>query len=180
MSIASELSELSVSQPAVRIETSLGTIRLRLFPEQAPVTVNNFLTYLENGFYDGTIFHRVIHRFIVQAGGYETGMVMKATRPPIRCEADNRLRNERGTVAAARLPDDPHSATAQFFINVRDNGALDYHDRSAPGWGWCVFGAVTEGMDVVDRLAGMATISITPHRHVPAQEIRILSAVRDE
>jgi peptidyl-prolyl cis-trans isomerase B (cyclophilin B) len=180
MSIPSELSELSASLPMVTIETSLGTIQLRLYPEHAPVTVNNFLTYVDDGFYDGMIFHRVIHRFIVQAGGYETGMVMKATRSPIRCEADNRLRNERGTLAAARLPEDPHSATAQFFINMRDNGALDYHDRSAPGWGWCVFGAVTEGMDVVDRMAGMATIRIAAHRHVPAQEIRILRVAREE
>jgi peptidyl-prolyl cis-trans isomerase B (cyclophilin B) len=116
----------------------------------------------------------------VQAGGYENGIVLKATRPPVRCEADNRLRNERGAVAAARLPGDPHSATAQFFINVRDNGTLDYHDHSPAGWGWCVFGAVTEGMHVVDQIAGMATISVAAHRHVPAQEIRILRAVRDE
>lgn len=176
----SEFSELSATLPAVRLETSFGTIRLRLYPERAPVTVNNFLTYVDDGFYDGTIVHRVVSRFIIQAGGFETGMVLKATRPPIRCEADNRLRNERGALAAARLPEDPHSATAQFFINVRDNGALDYHDHSPAGWGWCVFGAVSDGMEVVDRIAGMATISFAPHRHVPAQEIRILRAARDE
>jgi peptidyl-prolyl cis-trans isomerase B (cyclophilin B) len=180
MPIESEFFELSASLPAVRIETGLGTIRLSLYPERAPVTVNNFLTYVDDGFYEGTVIHRVVHQFIVQGGGFETGMVLKPTRPPIRCEADNRLRNERGTIAAARLPEDPHSATAQFFINARDNGSIDYHDRTPSGWGYCVFGAVTDGMEVVDLMAGMATISVGQHRHVPAKEIRILRIARDE
>ena len=156
----------------VRLETTHGAIVLSLDAEKAPQTVENFVQYVRDGFYDGTLFHRVIDGFMVQGGGFATGMQQKRARAPIANEADNGLRNQRGTIAMARTPD-PHSATAQFFINVADNAFLDFRGKTDAGWGYCVFGRVTEGMDVVDRIKGVATTSRAGHRDVPAQDVVI-------
>ena len=156
----------------VRLETTYGAIVLSLDAEKAPQTVENFVQYVRDGFYNGTLFHRVIDGFMVQGGGFAAGMQQKRTRAPITNEADNGLRNQRGTIAMARTPD-PHSATAQFFINVADNAFLDFKAKSEAGWGYCVFGRVTEGMDVVDRIKGVATTSRAGHRDVPAEDVTI-------
>ncbi|MBP7712600.1 MAG: peptidyl-prolyl cis-trans isomerase [Gammaproteobacteria bacterium] len=156
----------------VRLETTHGAIILSLDAEKAPQTVENFVQYVRDGFYDGTLFHRVIDGFMVQGGGFAAGMQQKSARAPIANEADNGLRNQRGTIAMARTPD-PHSATAQFFINVADNAFLDFKAKTDAGWGYCVFGRVTEGMDVVDRIKGVATTSRAGHRDVPAEDVVI-------
>ena len=142
--------------PQVRLETSLGPIVLELDAEKAPATVENFLTYVREGFYDGTIFHRVIDGFMIQGGGFTDDYERKPTRDPIRNEADNGLKNLRGTIAMARTGN-PHSATSQFFINVADNGFLDHTAPDPRGWGYCVFGHVVEGMDVVDLIRAVPT-----------------------
>ena len=159
----------------VRLETTHGAIVLSLDAEKAPQTVENFMQYVRDGFYDGTLFHRVIDGFMVQGGGFAAGMQQKRTRAPIPNEADNGLRNQRGAIAMARTPD-PHSATAQFFINVADNVFLDFKAKTDAGWGYCVFGRVTEGMDVVDRIKGVATTSRAGHRDVPAEDVVIVRA----
>ena len=156
----------------VRLETTHGAIVLSLDAEKAPQTVENFVQYVRDGFYDGTLFHRVIDGFMVQGGGFAAGMQQKSARAPIANEADNGLRNQRGTITMARTPD-PHSATAQFFINVADNAFLDFKAKTDAGWGYCVFGRVTEGMDVVDRIKGVATTSRAGHRDVPAEDVVI-------
>ena len=156
----------------VRFETTHGAIVLSLDAEKAPRTVENFVQYVRDGFYDDTLFHRVIDGFMVQGGGFAAGMQQKRTRAPIPNEADNGLRNQRGAIAMARTPD-PHSATAQFFINVADNVFLDFKAKTDAGWGYCVFGRVTEGMDVVDRIKGVATTSRAGHRDVPAEDVVI-------
>ena len=156
----------------VRLETTHGAIVLSLDAEKAPRTVENFVQYVRDGFYDDTLFHRVIDGFMVQGGGFAAGMQQKRTRAPIPNEADNGLRNQRGAIAMARTPD-PHSATAQFFINVADNAFLDFKAKTDAGWGYCVFGRVTEGMDVVDRIKGVATTSRAGHRDVPAEDVVI-------
>lgn len=136
----------------VKMETNRGDIILELDSEKAPISVANFLSYAKSGFYDGTIFHRVISNFMIQGGGYDEELVRKKTKEPIQNEASNGLKNKRGTIAMARLPD-PHSATAQFFINVQDNNPLDYTgDQNGRTWGYAVFGRVIEGMDVVDEI----------------------------
>jgi peptidyl-prolyl cis-trans isomerase B (cyclophilin B) len=137
----------------VKLETSLGDITLELFEEQAPKTVENFLGYVSDSFYDGTIFHRVIDGFMIQGGGFEPGMTQKPTKSTIENEAENGLGNDVGTVAMARTPD-PHSASAQFFINVRDNDFLNFKAKSRDGWGYCVFGKVIDGMDVAAERRG--------------------------
>jgi peptidyl-prolyl cis-trans isomerase B (cyclophilin B) len=159
----------------VRLETTHGAIVLSLDAEKAPRTVENFVQYVRDGFYDDTLFHRVIDGFMVQGGGFAAGMQQKRTRAPIPNEADNGLRNQRGAIAMARTPD-PHSATAQFFINVADNVFLDFKAKTDAGWGYCVFGRVTEGMDVVDRIKGVATTSRAGHRDVPAEDVVIVRA----
>lgn len=157
----------------IRIQTNKGVIELELDAAKAPETVNNFLAYVEEGFYDGTIFHRVIDGFMIQGGGLEPGMKEKrGTRAPVKNEADNGLKNERGTVAMART-NDPHSATAQFFINVVDNGFLNYRSATTDGWGYCVFGRVTNGMDVVDAIKGVATTTKGYYQDVPADDVVI-------
>jgi peptidyl-prolyl cis-trans isomerase A (cyclophilin A) len=158
--------------PVVSLVTSLGEIRIALRPDKAPVTVENFLKYVKAGHYSGTIFHRVIPGFMVQGGGMDAKMVEKPTRPPIRNEAKNGLRNSRGTVAMART-NDPNSATAQFFISVKDNHALDFGIRGA---GYAVFGEVIEGMDVVDRIVAVRTGTRGGHQDVPETPIVIKSA----
>ena len=140
----------------VTLHTSMGDISLELDAEKAPKTVANFLQYARDGFYDGTIFHRVINNFMIQGGGMTADMAQKQTRAPVDNEANNGLKNKTGTVAMART-NDPHSATAQFFINVSDNGFLDHTAPTAQGWGYAVFGRVTAGMDVVEKIKAVAT-----------------------
>ncbi|MDZ7804242.1 peptidylprolyl isomerase [Thiohalophilus sp.] len=156
----------------VKLHTNKGTIVLELNAEKAPKTVENFLNYAKNGFYDGTIFHRVIDSFMVQGGGMEPGMREKKTDAPIQNEANNGLKNERGAVAMARTPD-PHSASSQFFINVSNNDFLNFRAETAEGWGYCVFGKVVEGMDVVDEIRRVDTGSFGPHQDVPKEDIVI-------
>jgi len=144
------------ANPKLRIETTRGDITVELYPDQAPATVENFLKYVDAGFYNGTAFHRVIKNFMIQGGGFDKEMRKKITRVPIKNEADNGLKNQRGTLAAARTMD-PHSATAQFFINHKDNGFLDHKSKDRRGWGYTVFGKVTNGMEVVDEIATIPT-----------------------
>ena len=163
---------LASGNPVVRMTTSLGVVEFELLPERAPATVKNFMDYIAAGHYDGTIFHRVIPGFMIQGGGFEPGMRQKDTREPVRNEADNGLRNTRGSVAMARTME-PHSATAQFFINVADNDFLDHRDKTLRGWGYTVFGRVVQGMDVVDRIVRVPTTSIGPHQDVPRTDVLI-------
>jgi len=156
----------------IRMHTTLGTIDLELDTEKAPVTSENFMQYVREGFYDGTIFHRVIGNFMIQGGGMEPGMAEKPTRDSIKNEADNGLQNLRGTIAMARTME-PHSASAQFFINLRDNNFLDHRAPTPDGWGYAVFGRVLEGMDVVDRIAEAETGSKGFHQDVPVEDIVI-------
>ncbi len=163
----------------VRLHTNHGVITLELDAERAPLTVENFLQYAREGFYDGTIFHRVINGFMIQGGGMEPGMIQKATRAPIENEADNGLENLAGTIAMARTGD-PHSATAQFFINVADNGFLNHTGRNSQGWGYCVFGRVTDGMDVVESIKEVETTSNGLHQDVPVEDVIIEKVTIDE
>ncbi len=163
----------------VKIHTNHGVITLELDAEKAPETVKNFLQYAKEGFYDGTIFHRVINGFMIQGGGMEPGMIQKATREPIKNEADNGLGNLSGTIAMARTMD-PHSATAQFFINVADNGFLDHTSKDSQGWGYCVFGKVTDGMEVVNKIKQVETSSSGGHQDVPVEDVIIEKVTVDE
>jgi cyclophilin family peptidyl-prolyl cis-trans isomerase len=164
---------LAAANPTAVIHTSRGDIQLELLPEQAPVTVANFIAYANNGFYDGTIFHRVISHFMIQGGGFTPDMEKKATGEPITNEANNGLSNKRGTIAMART-NDPHSATAQFFINVQDNMNLDFTGRPGPaGWGYAVFGRVTGGMEVVDDIRFVQTTTVGPYGDVPVEPVII-------
>jgi peptidyl-prolyl cis-trans isomerase B (cyclophilin B) len=156
----------------VRLHTSFGPITIALDADRAPKTVANFLDYVRNGHYDGTIFHRVIDGFMIQGGGFAPGMKQKPTAGPVDNEAGNGLRNDKYTVAMARTSD-PHSATAQFFINVADNAFLNHSAPTPQGWGYCVFGKVTEGMDVVDRIRKVATGRSGMHSDVPQQDVLI-------
>jgi peptidyl-prolyl cis-trans isomerase B (cyclophilin B) len=156
----------------VKLSTNLGTITLDLDAERAPETVKNFLQYVQDGHYDNTVFHRVIDGFMIQGGGFEPGMRQKSTRAPVANEANNGLKNDRGTVAMARTGD-PHSATAQFFINVADNAFLNHSAQTAQGWGYCVFGRVTDGMDVVEKIKAARTGSKGMHKDVPVEDIVI-------
>ncbi|MBC7206599.1 MULTISPECIES: peptidylprolyl isomerase [Methyloversatilis] len=155
----------------VKLHTNHGVITLELDAEKAPQTVANFLAYVEAGHYNNTIFHRVIGNFMIQGGGFEPGMKQKDTQAPIKNEAGNGLSNTVGTIAMARTSD-PHSATAQFFINVGDNLFLD-KEQSQDGWGYCVFGRVTEGMDVVNKIKGVATGRSGFHQDVPKEDVVI-------
>jgi peptidyl-prolyl cis-trans isomerase B (cyclophilin B) len=156
----------------VRLHTSAGVIGIELDAAKAPETVKNFLAYVESGHYANTIFHRVIDGFMIQGGGFEPGMKQKATRAPIKNEAQNGLKNDRYTVAMART-NEPHSASAQFFINVKDNDFLNHSAPNAQGWGYCVFGKVVEGQDVVDRLRAVKTGRSGGHQDVPVQDVVI-------
>ena len=157
---------------AVKLHTNHGVITLELDADKAPVTVANFLAYVESGHYNNTIFHRVIDGFMIQGGGFEPGMKQKPTGEQIKNEADNGLKNERGTIAMARTQA-PHSATAQFFINVADNDFLNHRSPDLQGWGYCVFGRVTEGMDVVDAIRKVKTGSSGFHQDVPKEDVVI-------
>ena len=154
----------------ITIETNKGTIKVELDAEKAPITVENFLSYVNDGFFDGTIFHRVIPNFMIQGGGFESGMNQKDTKDQIKIEADNGLTNDRGTLAMART-NDPNSATSQFFINLKDNAFLNHSSPTDQGWGYCVFGKVTEGMDVVDDIATVSTGNVGGHSDVPSEDI---------
>lgn len=161
------------AKPQVELKTNMGAIVLELFPEKAPATVKNFLQYVKDGHYDGTLFHRVIPKFMIQGGGFGPDFKPKPVRKPIRNEADNGLKNTVGTVAMARTSD-PHSATAQFFINVADNDFLNFRYPTQRGYGYCVFGRVIKGMNVVQRIAAVATgPGPGPHRDVPRQPVII-------
>ncbi len=163
------------TNPRVVLQTTLGDIVIELDRPKAPMTAKNFLSYVSSGHYDGTVFHRVIPDFMIQGGGFSQDMVQKPTGPPIMNEANNGLKNLRGTVAMARTSD-PHSATAQFFINLKDNAFLDHTSSTTQGWGYAVFGTVVEGMDVVDAIAHVKTGAHGPHRDVPADAIVITKA----
>lgn len=164
------------TSPKVRLETNMGAIVLELNREKAPVSVENFLSYVKDGHYDGTIFHRVISNFMIQGGGFTQDYRQKATKAPIKNEADNGLKNERGTVAMARTSD-PQSATAQFFVNVVNNDFLNYTAANSRGWGYAVFGKVTEGMDVVDKIRNTPTGSGGPFpTDVPRETVIIQKA----
>ncbi|NML25497.1 peptidylprolyl isomerase [Zoogloea dura] len=157
---------------AVKLTTNHGDIVLELDAEKAPETVKNFLAYVESGHYDNTVFHRVINGFMIQGGGFQPGMKQKPTLDPIKNEADNGLKNDAGTIAMARTSD-PHSATAQFFINVADNDFLNHRSPDMQGWGYCVFGRVSEGQDVVEKIKGVKTGSSGFHQDVPKEDVVI-------
>ena len=164
-----------MAAPQVDLHTNHGVIRIELNDERAPLSAANFLEYVKSGHYDGTVFHRVIKGFMVQGGGMEPGMKQKSTLAPIQNEANNGLKNVAGTVAMART-NAPHSATAQFFINVADNDFLNHRSPDIQGWGYCVFGKVSEGMDVVDKIKGVKTGSSGFHQDVPKEDVIIQSA----
>lgn len=164
----------------VVIETDLGAIEIELFDEKAPKSVENFLKYVDDKHYEGTVFHRVIPGFMAQGGGYDGEMEKKPVREPVENEADNGIKNERGTVAMARTSE-PHSATAQFFVNVKDNVFLDHTGKNSTGWGYAVFGKVTEGMDVVDKIVAVKTGPKGPFaKDAPVDNIVIKSARRKD
>ena len=160
----------------VIIRTTFGEIKLELDAEKAPKTVANFLNYARDGYYDGTIFHRVIDNFMIQGGGFDTDMQQKVSGEPIENEADNGLKNDFGTIAMARTTD-PHSATAQFFINVKDNDFLNHSSKSMQGWGYTVFGNVTEGTEVLDKIRSVRTSSRKGHQDVPTEPVIIESVL---
>jgi cyclophilin family peptidyl-prolyl cis-trans isomerase len=174
LSFATE-NNMSDTQTKVKLTTTLGEIIIQLNPEKAPVSSANFLTYVNEGFYNGTIFHRVIPDFMAQGGGFDTSFNQKAVHAPIKNEANNGLTNQRGTLAMART-NDPNSATAQFFINYKDNSFLNHTSQTSSGWGYAVFGEVIEGMDVVDAMAKQATGNRGGHQDVPKTDIVIEKA----
>jgi peptidyl-prolyl cis-trans isomerase A (cyclophilin A) len=160
------------ANPVVEMKTSMGSVTLELYADKAPKSVENFLQYAKDGFYNGTVFHRVIDGFMIQGGGFEKDMKQKQTRAPIQNEAKNGLKNEAGTLAMARTGD-PHSASAQFFINLKNNAFLDYPGRD--GWGYAVFGKVTQGLEVVEKIAKVETANADGHQNVPTQPVVIES-----
>jgi cyclophilin family peptidyl-prolyl cis-trans isomerase len=163
------------ADPRVEFKTSMGTIVLELYPEKAPKTVANFLQYVKDGHYQGTQFHRVIDGFMIQGGGFDSSFKEKPTRDTIENEAANGLKNDYGTVAMARRAD-PHSASAQFFINVKNNDFLNYREPTARGWGYAVFGKVVSGMDVVEKIAKVPSGNVGPFQNVPREPVVIESA----
>jgi cyclophilin family peptidyl-prolyl cis-trans isomerase len=177
LALPAQGAEKSGTLPRVELNTSMGIIVLELYADRAPQTTANFLAYVDAGFYDDTIFHRVIPKFMIQGGGFTRQMRQKTTRQPIPNEAENRLKNERGTVAMARTPD-PHSATSQFFINTVDNDFLNFRGKDPRGWGYAVFGRVAQGMDIVEAIAGVKTGVSKGHRDVPLKPVVIVTARR--
>jgi peptidyl-prolyl cis-trans isomerase B (cyclophilin B) len=159
----------------IKLETNLGDITIELDSEKAPLTAKNFLEYVNSGYYDNTLFHRVIDGFMIQGGGFEPGMRQKQTRPPIQNEAANGLKNEKYTIAMARTSD-VHSATAQFFINVADNASLNHTSSTPGGFGYCVFGRVVDGKDVVDKIKKVRTGSRSGHQDVPLEDAVVRKA----
>ena len=174
LSFATE-NNMSDTQTKVKVTTTLGAFIIQLNTEKAPVSSANFLTYVNEGFYNGTIFHRIIPDFMAQGGGFDTSFNQKAVHAPIKNEANNGLANNRGTLAMART-NDPNSATAQFFINLKDNSFLNHTSQTSSGWGYAVFGEVIEGMDVVDAMAKQATGNRGGHQDVPKTDIVIEKA----
>ncbi|MGE4506408.1 MAG: peptidylprolyl isomerase [Desulfovibrionaceae bacterium] len=168
-----------MANPQVLIETPKGEILVELFEAEAPKTVANFLRYVDEGHYEGLLFHRVIENFMIQGGGLDFNMNDKPTHEPVENEADNGLKNERGTLAMARTMD-PHSASSQFFINTVDNAFLDHKSKTPDGWGYCVFGKVVDGMDVVDKIRKVKTGNKGYHQDVPVDPVSIISAARFE
>jgi peptidyl-prolyl cis-trans isomerase A (cyclophilin A) len=166
--------EQVAGNPIILMETSMGNIKLELYTKEAPISTKNFLDYVNSGFYDGTVYHRVIPRFMIQGGGFTTDLKEKQTHPPIRNEADNGLKNRAGTLAMARTMV-VDSATAQFFINVVDNGFLDHRDKTPQGYGYAVFGKVIDGMDVVNKIAAVKTSTQKGFRDVPETSVIIKS-----
>lgn len=162
----------------VTLHTNFGLIKLALFADKAPVTVENFKSYVKDGHFDGTIFHRVIDGFMIQGGGFTAEMEQKETKAPIKNEANNRVSNKKGTIAMARTSD-PHSATCQFFINVANNNFLDFSSESRDGWGYCVFGEVVEGHDVVEKIKAVRTGRKFGHADVPVDNVVIEKAEID-
>ena len=156
----------------ISMKTNKGEIRINLYPDKSPGTVKNFLTYVEKNHFDGTIFHRVIPGFMIQGGGFNQDMSERETVSKIKNEANNGLKNSRGSIAMARTPD-PHSATAQFFINVNDNDFLNYTSESDQGWGYCVFGNISAGMDIVDAIVNTPTVNSGMHQDVPIEAVII-------
>ena len=171
------MSAPETTSPQIVLETSMGSITIELNSEKAPKTVVNFLRYADEKHFDGTIFHRVIKGFMIQGGGFEPGMTQKPTHDQIANEAANGLGNLRGTIAMARTGD-PHSASAQFFINHKDNVGLDYTASTVPGFGYCVFGKVVDGLDVVDKIADVRTGQAGHHGDVPVEDVLLKSASR--
>lgn len=163
-----------MSNPIAEFKTSLGAFRVELYADKSPLTVANFVEYAKSGFYAGTVFHRVIPGFMVQGGGMTPDLKQKANRAPIKNEADNGVANARGAIAMARTGE-PHSATSQFFINLVNNKPLDFKSKDVSGWGYCAFGAVIEGMEVVDSIAKVRTGNRFPHQNVPMEDILIES-----
>ena len=161
--------------PVVLMRTNVGDLRIELYPQEAPQTVENFLQYVEDGHFDGTIFHRVVRGFVIQGGGFTADMEEKNTRNPIPNEAENGLKNMRGTLSMARTPD-PHSATSQFFVNTKDNAMLDHTRPTMQGWGYAVFGKVISGMEAVDRIEASPVVSRAGHNDVPETPIVVESA----
>ncbi len=165
--------------PTVLIKTTLGDIKVELYPEKAPLTVQNFLDYVNDGHYNNTIYHRVIDGFMIQGGGFDKDFEQKPTKKPIKNEADNGLKNERGTLAMARTSE-VNSASSQFFINIVNNDFLDFKSKAPHEYGYCVFGKVIDGMDVVDKMRKVKTGTKGPHRDVPMENIEILSAKQEK
>ncbi|WP_290611157.1 peptidylprolyl isomerase [Arsukibacterium sp. UBA3155] len=159
----------------INLHTNYGVITLNLFTDKAPQTAENFMSYVKDGFLDGTIFHRVIDGFMIQGGGFTPDMDQKETKAPIKNEANNKVPNKKGTIAMART-NDPHSATCQFFINIADNSFLNHTAESSQGWGYCVFGEVSEGMDVVDKIRQVKTGRVAGHSDVPLEPVVIEKA----
>jgi peptidyl-prolyl cis-trans isomerase B (cyclophilin B) len=172
---ASLLIALPAWAQKVKLATSLGDIVVELDREKAPKTVDNFLQYVKAGHYDGTVFHRVIPDFMIQGGGFAADMTQKKTQAPVMNEGDNGLKNQRGTVAMART-NDPHSATSQFFVNLKDNAFLNHTGKNVQGWGYTVFGKVVEGMETVDAIAAVQTGNRGPHQNVPVEAVTIKKA----
>ena len=164
-----------MSNPKIKLETSKGTMVIELDAEKAPKSAANFVEYVKDGFYDGLIFHRVIPNFMVQGGGMNPDMSQKANKAPIQNEANNGLKNDRGTLAMART-NDPHSATSQFFINLKDNDFLNHTSESPAGWGYAVFGKVTEGLETIDEIAKVQTDNVGGHGDVPTEAVTIIEA----
>lgn len=172
MTVGMSITSLAAETIKVKMITNKGDVVLELYPDKAPATVKNFVNYVEMNFYKKTIFHRVIKGFMIQGGGYTNAQDRKKALSPIKNEADNGLKNDRGTIAMARTRD-PHSATAQFFINLKNNDFLNFTRKSINGWGYTVFGKVIEGMDVVDKIANVKTTQVAAQQNIPVDPIYI-------
>ncbi len=164
------------ANPKVVFETSMGEIELELYPDKAPISVENFISYITSGFYNNTLFHRIINKAIIQGGGYTKNLEKKATNPPIKNEANNRLKNDRGTIAYARLSDDVDTATSQFFINLANNSSLNYTASTLAGFGYAVFGKVTKGMNIVDKIGSVSVSTQKGLQNVPVNPVILISA----